>query len=60
MEKGRSVNINTVIPAKINMPSNYKFWPSLGAKVRDNVLGDVYQPILGYFSINLQNAYNRS
>ena len=57
MEKGRNVNISAVIPAKISLPTNYKYWPSLSAKVKDNVLGELYQPTLGYFSINLQKAY---
>ena len=59
-QKGRNINISTVIPAKISLPTNYKLWPSLSAKVRDNVLGDMYQPTLGYFSINLKNSYLRS
>lgn len=59
-EKGRNVNISTVIPAKLSLPVNYKYWPSLSAKVRDNVLGEMYQPTIGYFSVNLQNAYARS
>lgn len=56
-QKGRNVNITTVIPAKISLPSNYKYWPSLSAVVKDNVLGNLYQPTIGYFSINLQNSY---
>jgi hypothetical protein len=46
-----------VIPAKVVLPDNYKYWPALSARVKDNVLGSFYQPILGYFSIDLQNAY---
>jgi hypothetical protein len=44
----------------LTLPQNYQYWPSLSGRVKDNVLGEFYQPILGYFSINLQKSYLRS
>ena len=57
---GSSVNIKSIIHAKVVLPSDYHYWPSLSAKVSDNVLHNVYEPTLGYFSISLQESYLRS
>ena len=32
----------------------------MSARVKDNILTDFYEPILGYFSISLQDAFTRS
>jgi hypothetical protein len=41
----------------IRLPSNPSYWPALSAKVKNEILPGVYEPLLGYFSINLQQAY---
>lgn len=42
------------------LPSDFKYWPSLSAKVKDNIVSDIYQPTLGYFSLDLQKSYEKS
>ena len=42
------------------LPENPSYWPSLTAKVKDYILGGVYEPTLGYFAINLKQAYEKS
>jgi hypothetical protein len=41
----------------IRLPSNPSYWPALSAKVKNEILPGVYEPLIGYFSINLRQAY---
>jgi hypothetical protein len=44
----------------IRLPSNPLYWPALSAKVKNEILPGVYEPLIGYFSINLQQAYKNT
>ena len=53
-QSGQSINIQVINKTTLMLPENSNYWPSLSAKVKDYVLGGIYEPTLGYFAINLQ------
>jgi hypothetical protein len=59
-ESGNSINVKVATKSIINLPENVKFWPTLSGKVKNSVIASMYEPLLGYFSINLQDAFVRS
>ena len=54
------MNLHVINKTTIVLPENPNYWPSLSAKVKDYILGGVYEPVLGYFAIDLQDAYEKS
>lgn len=59
-ELGTSINIKTSNKTVLKLPKNIDLWPNLTAKVSNYVVGGLYEPILGYFSINLKEAFKRT
>lgn len=48
------MNIQMVNQTIFYLPADPSYWPSLTAVVRDNIIGGLVEPTLGYFSINLR------
>lgn len=44
----------------IRLPSNPNYWPALSAKVKNEIMPGFYEPLLGYFSINLKKAFEQT
>ncbi len=44
----------------LTLPENPFYWPSLSGHVKDYVLGGIYEPTLGYFSIDMREAFQRT
>lgn len=42
------------------LPEEPNYWPSLSATVKDYVMGGVYEPILGYFALDLQAGFEKA
>ena len=56
-EVNEILNLKLIEKRTIRLPSNPLYWPALSAKVKNEVMPGVYEPLIGYFSINLQKAY---
>lgn len=53
-ESGTNVNIKQANKSTIILPADPNYWPSLSARVKDYILGGIYEPTIGFFSINLK------
>ena len=58
VEKG--IQIKKVHKAVVMLPESTAYWTQLGVRLKDQLVGSVYEPLIGYFSINLAEAYKRS
>jgi ribonuclease HII len=57
---GSSVNIRVPSMSKIMLPVNSDFWPTLSCRVLNYILPGLLEPVIGYFSINLNDALKRT
>ena len=57
---GTSINIKKSNKSEIKLPKNIDLWPTLSGKVSNYVVGGLYEPVIGYFSINLKDAFLRT
>ena len=60
VESGSSINIKTSSKTEIKLPKNTKFWPTLSGKVINHVLSGLFEPVIGYFSIDLKGSERRT
>jgi hypothetical protein len=59
-EVNEILNFKMIEKRTIRLPSNPSYWPALSAKVKNEILPGVYEPLIGYFSINLRQAYTNT
>lgn len=57
---GTNINIKMATKSIITLPDNPNYWPYLSATVKDYVLKGIYEPTLGYFSLNLRHSFRKT